>query len=311
MMTDWTIRPMTVEERKFAYKQSHQISGQTGCIGYLRGDFGSTGQGFFPKWEDIRAEYKTPDFTIEFDDVIDGLRSEDGLLSGRQAMANWGYNEPSSAFRGNYTTEYGFRVDTKDHSFLIRCNPRGGDNDFYCFCYVRKWLEKHIEDAREDIRFIDSSYKDLFRIPDGGSIVIANDDGTKHEWECRYIDSSHVEVGGSLYHICEFAEHMERSGSTYTPKEVYLPPKCFSTLAASGELIEIDRYQKGYTPKSTPFTPEDCRAFADRWNERHGVTKAQEAAMVAGSMFGWHTPAAQPKNYDEAGKPLKPKGRER
>ena len=37
-----------------------------------------------------------------------------------------------------------------------------------------------------------------------------------------------------------------------------------------------------------------------------GVTKAQAAAMEAGSMFGWHVPGADPKNYDDNGLPLPP-----
>jgi hypothetical protein len=38
---------------------------------------------------------------------------------------------------------------------------------------------------------------------------------------------------------------------------------------------------------------------ANDMNEMMGVTKAQEAAMLAGSMFGWSVPAANPRNYDE------------
>ena len=40
-------------------------------------------------------------------------------------------------------------------------------------------------------------------------------------------------------------------------------------------------------------------------NDAAKVTREQEAAMVAGSMFGWDTPAADPKNYDTKGVPIK------
>lgn len=48
-----------------------------------------------------------------------------------------------------------------------------------------------------------------------------------------------------------------------------------------------------------------------RKNAELGVTKAQEKAMKADSMFGWTVPAADPQSYDENGKLLcsKPKDR--
>ena len=48
-----TIRPMTPAERKYAYNQSQQLACQTSCIGHLRADFGSGGDGFYSSWNYI------------------------------------------------------------------------------------------------------------------------------------------------------------------------------------------------------------------------------------------------------------------
>jgi hypothetical protein len=202
-------------------------------------------------------------------------------------------------------------VDTENHSFLLRCNPQKGDYNFYCFCYQKEWLDCHMDRARRDIRLIDSSYHDLFRLPDGEKITITRSNGETRDYPCRYIDDTHLEVGQNLYHICEFAERMERNECRYAPKETPLPRDCMSILPSTGEMIFITRYQSGYALRATMKAPEENREWADRYNQKTGVTKAQEAAMVAGSMFGWDTPAAKPKNYDENGKAIKPKDRER
>ncbi|NLB82152.1 MAG: hypothetical protein GX800_11225 [Clostridiaceae bacterium] len=67
------------------------------------------------------------------------------------------------------------------------------------------------------IRFIDSQYNDLFTIPDGGNIELTFLGGEKVIRKCTYIDDYHTKVGHNVFHICEFAEKMERQGAKYIP----------------------------------------------------------------------------------------------
>lgn len=68
--------------------------------------------------------------------------------------------------------------------------------------------------ADKDIRFIDSHYKDLFQIPDGGCIQIQYPDETVVK-PCKFIDEYHTQIGYNVFHICEFAEIMERRRAIY------------------------------------------------------------------------------------------------
>ena len=45
------------------------------------------------------------------------------------------------------------------------------------------------------------------------------------ERTCRFIDEYHTEIGGNLYHICEFAERMAHNGATYEPKQADALPR--------------------------------------------------------------------------------------
>ena len=84
-----------------------------------------------------------------------------------------------------------------------------------------------------------------------------------------------------------------------------LPVDCFSLLPSSGELILIVREIDGYYPTSlsTPF-PDVNQKIADEFNGHLNITRAQEKAMLAGSLFGWNAPAAKPWKYDLDGKLL-------
>lgn len=100
-----------------------------------------------------------------------------------------------------------------------------------------------------------------------------------------------------------------------TGKDFPLPMLCLSVEPSSGDIINIKLGQSGYYPSNwnRPGELKYNRETADYANEKIGVTKAQEAAMRHGSMFGWLSKAADPRNYDENGqlKRLKPDEPER
>ena len=77
-----------------------------------------------------------------------------------------------------------------------------------------------------------------------------------------------------------------------------LPETCFSILPSSGQLIIIRCGERGYYPSGWDTgNREENREIASSHNVRRGITDIQEAAMLAGSMFGWNTPGANPQWY--------------
>jgi len=86
-----------------------------------------------------------------------------------------------------------------------------------------------------------------------------------------------------------------------------LPNDCFSVMPHSGDLIFIVMGEKGYYPQGESTSdPAVNRQIATAKNALLGITRAQEEAMLAGSMLGWSVPAANPWNYDQNGKPRLP-----
>ena len=299
------MRALTEKEDKYTFSNSMQISMQCGLIGHLRADMDSDGNGFFSSWEDYRKELKTDEFKDEFDKVINSLREEGDILYNRKSLAKYCYSSPQAKMN-NEQDYYGVRVDTEKYAYLCRLNPNKGEYNLYCYCYIKNWLDKHIRSAEKGIRFITPEYKEKFRISDGEKIRITFSDGEVKDRVCRYIDDSHVEVGDDLYHICEFAERMEQCGATFIPLRSDLPEVCFSILPSTGDVIIIKHGESGYY--RCEYSTEDKafnREFANDRNANLGVSKAQVEAMLAGSMYGWDVPAADPKSYDENGTPLR------
>jgi hypothetical protein len=65
MSNEIKTRPLTPTEQKYTYAQSMQLEGQTGTIGHLRGDFATTGYGFYTTWFDTRPQWKSDEFKAD------------------------------------------------------------------------------------------------------------------------------------------------------------------------------------------------------------------------------------------------------
>lgn len=78
-------------------------------------------------------------------------------------------------------------------------------------------LDKAAMDEPKEIRFIDPDYQEKFRIRDGEQILVSYPTGEKKAFVCRYIDDYHLLVGHNAFHICEFAERMQRLGAYVCP----------------------------------------------------------------------------------------------
>lgn len=225
-----TLRTMTLNEHKYAFEQSQQIKSQCGLVGCLRGDFSSTGTHFYSTWFDGISSLKTDEFKSEFDDVINALRDDPkyrGILHNLKDMILLCSTRPNSKMTEvSDTRNCGFRADTEKYAYLIRCIPYEMDYNFYIYAYKRESLNRHIQNADKGIRFITPEYNELFNLKDGGKIRISHNNGETVEKVCRYIDEYHTEIGSNFYHICEFAELMQKNGNTIEPvSEDDLQPK--------------------------------------------------------------------------------------
>lgn len=82
----------------------------------------------------------------------------------------------------------------------------------------RAYRKEHPEDPHDhSIRFITSNYEELFRIPNGGKVQIDYPDRS-FVAPCEYIDDYHTRISGEVYHICQFAEILERGNGVVSPE---------------------------------------------------------------------------------------------
>lgn len=147
---------------------------------------------------DKQTRQKTAEGIISLDDVLDGIDpTHDHLAAAREAAVR------EAGLDGIETAQVGL-TSLKDFR----------DSD------IRRrsiWEPETL--PRDDLRFIDSGYNEQFRLPNGGGIEVEYPDRT-FSAPCEYIDDYHAYIGTEVYHMCQFAEVLERGGGVCRPEAV-------------------------------------------------------------------------------------------
>ena len=150
---------------------------------------------------DKQTKEKTAEGKISLDDVLDGIDPTHDHLAAARAAAIGEAGLQSVPLGGSDVAQVGL-TSLKDFR----------DSD------IRRrsvWEPETL--PKDDIRFINSGYEEQFRIPDGGTIQVEYPDRT-FSAKCEYIDDYHTYVGSEVYHICQFAEVLERGGGVCRPE---------------------------------------------------------------------------------------------
>ena len=127
-------------------------------------------------------------------------------------------------------------MDSDNYAYLCRLNPNRCEYNLYCFAYKKDWLDRHIHEAENGIRFVSPVNRELFRIKDGDSIRILYPDGKYLHMQsrylpsgysirilypdgkyrdciCRYVDPYNFETDNTVWHIFQFSERMKELGA--------------------------------------------------------------------------------------------------
>ena len=146
-----SLSPLKGKEWLYTYRNSQQISMQTGLIGYIRADMGTNGNEFWSSWNSFRDDLNTPEFNSEKVDVINSFLGDGGFLSNRNELAKFCRSDKVFAYETG--RDYGVRVNTQDYAYLMRLNPYKGEYNLYCYCYKKDWLDSHLEKSERGISF--------------------------------------------------------------------------------------------------------------------------------------------------------------
>ncbi len=144
----WT--PLETDKLDWLYSADSQTDLERGCIGHLRGGFGSSGDEFWTSWFDHQPNLKKQEFRDELQEIVNGMRKEGGLLKNFTGM--------SKQCRNRFACDesFGFQAETRNHTYCLRCIPCRGDYNFYLYAYDKNVQREYAREkaSRQSIKHL-------------------------------------------------------------------------------------------------------------------------------------------------------------
>ena len=136
------------------FSRSEEQDKAIGCVGHLRGDFGS-GKQFFTTWQPHQNDaLNTPEFKADIDRTVNWLREQpDSPLRDLDTMKRCcDRYERACTIRQAMLPSCGFMVKTKQYVYMLRCTPIKKEYNFYIYCYRRENFEKVQKERQKNDR---------------------------------------------------------------------------------------------------------------------------------------------------------------
>ena len=134
--TVFEILPIDADKTDWLYSDESKDK-ERGVVGHLRGDFGSGKEFWTTWWPHQNDALNTQPFKTELDKVVNWLRQDFGPLKNLNSMSAFCRLREQDAKIVASMPAYGFKVETPDYQYFLRCNPTRGDYNFYLYCCDR------------------------------------------------------------------------------------------------------------------------------------------------------------------------------
>lgn len=198
------------------------LNEKTGCIGYLTANLNASAPVFESSWHDRTPRLNTPEFTDDFNDMMDTLRQ--GILKSSAELRAYCAAHPDSLLHDNPSadTRHGFRINTGRYSYWMICSFLSTDCRLWVNAFSFLSLDRYMREARNGIPILDLQGHERFRMPDGGKLKAVSPNGRSSFWTIRYLDAEQTVLfdeqrQSSIHAVQELPEWAAKNGLHLLP----------------------------------------------------------------------------------------------